>query len=77
MAWLNAQGNPVAIKTMTIQIDVPSEALGDPGRAYQDVAANWGAIMSAAIQLIIGLMTGNAAAIAAAIQALINAFMTR
>lgn len=69
MAWLNASGNPVAMKPLTIQIDVPSEQSVTAG------TPNWGAVLGAAIQLILALMTGNAAGIASAIQALITAIM--
>ena len=71
MAWLNQQGQPVAMKPMTLQIDVPSE------QAAGDVltAANWGAVLSATIRFVIAMMTGNPTAIAAAIQALIDAIM--
>lgn len=73
MAWLNASGSPVTMQPLTIQIDVPSEAVGDRGLAM--TAVNWGKVLAASIQLVIAMMTGNPAAIAAAIQALLNAFM--
>lgn len=73
MAWLNASGSPVTMQPLTIQIDVPSEAVGDRGLAM--TAVNWGKVLAASIQLVIAMMTGNPAAIAAAIQALINAFI--
>lgn len=69
MTWLNASGNPVATKSMTIQIDVPAEQAVNVG------TPNWGAVISAAIQLVVAMMTGNAVAMASAIQALINAIM--
>lgn len=79
MAWLNANGSPVAIQPLTIQIDIPGEAVGDASmdKALRTIGANWGAILSAAIQLVFAMMTSNPAAIAAAIQALINAFMSK
>jgi hypothetical protein len=73
MAWLNASGNPIATKPVTIQIDVPSEAVGDTGITFG--AVNWAAVLGAGIQLVLAMMTGNSAAIAAAIQQLLNAFM--
>lgn len=69
MAWLNANGSPVAMQPITIQIDVPSET------AVMVGAPNWGAVLAAAIQLIFAMMTGNPAAIALAIQALLKAVM--
>ena len=79
MAWLNASGNPVAMQPVTIQIDIPCEAVANAStaEALSTIAANWGAILSAAIQLVIAMMTGNVPGIAAAIQALITAFMTK
>lgn len=73
MAWLNASGNPVATQPVTIQIDIPNEQVGNSAETLR--AVNWGAVLAASIQLVIAMMSGNAAAIAAAIQALINAFM--
>lgn len=75
MPWLNSSGNPVSVQPVTIQIDVPSESVGD--RALTLTAVNWGAVLSASIQLVIAMMTGNPTAIASAIQALINALMNR
>lgn len=67
MPLLNSSGNPVAKQSMTIQLDAPCEAsVGTP---------NWGAVISAGIQLVFAIMTGNQVAIAAAIQALINAIV--
>lgn len=71
MALLNASGQPVATKIHSMQIDIPvaDEAVVTIG------TPNWGALISAGIQLVFAMMTGNAVAIASAIQALINAFM--
>ncbi len=69
MAWCKADGSPVAMKPITIQIDVPADVAVHVG------TPNWGAVMSAAIQLIIAMMTSNPVAIAAAIQALLAALM--
>lgn len=69
MAWLNASGNPVAMTPLMIQLEVPAEA------TVTATAPNWGSVLSAAIQLVIALMTGNAVAMAAAIQAIITAMM--
>ena len=74
MAWLNASGNQVGTMPLTIQFDIPAEAVGSHGDAL--AAVNWGAVLGAAIQLVIAMMTGNPTAIAAAIQALINAIMS-
>lgn len=73
MLWKNASGNPVAVQPVTIQVDLPCEEAG--GAAANLLAVNWGAVLAAAIQLIIAMMTGNSAAIATAIQALINAII--
>ena len=73
MAWANSSGGPVAVQPVTIQIDIPCEAVGSQTDTL--AAVNWGKVLAAGIQLIIAMMTGNSAAIAAAIQALINAFM--
>lgn len=75
MAWVNASGTPVAMQPLTIQIDVPCEAVGDTGAAM--AAVNWPGVMAAAIQLIIALMSSNPTAIAAAIQAFLKALMGR
>lgn len=72
MAWLNAQGNPVAVKPLTIQVDAPSEAADETKIAYN--AANIIAILMAGIQLFVALKSGDEMAIAAAMQALIKAF---
>lgn len=69
MAWLNASGAPVAMTPITIQIDVPGEMTASAG------TPNWGAVLGAAIQLVLALMSGNPTGIAAAIQALIKAIM--
>jgi len=71
MVWVNAQGNPVAIKTVTMAFDLPQEEA--VGASIAKV--NWGGVLGAAIQLIIALMSGNTAGIAAAMQALINAII--
>ena len=76
MAWLNKNGSPVAVQPLTLQIDVPSEPVGDATQTIL-TAVNWGTVLAAAIQLVIAMMTGNPTAIAAAIQALINAIMGR
>lgn len=69
MAWCKADGTPVAMKPLTIQIEVPSEAAAKIG------TPNWPGVFSAGIQLIAALMTSNPVAIAAAIQALLAALM--
>ena len=73
MLWKNASGNLVAVQPVTIQIEVPSESVGSTAASLS--AVNWGAVLAAAIQLVIAMMTGNPTAIAAAIQALINAIV--
>jgi hypothetical protein len=69
MAWCKVDGSAVAMKPLTIQIEVPAEAAVNIG------TPNWGAVMSAGIQLVIAMMTSNPVAIAAAIQALLAALM--
>lgn len=69
MAWTQADGSPITMTPISIQIEVPS------GQTTSIGTPNWGAIMGAVIQLVIAMMTGNPTAIAAAIQALINAFV--
>lgn len=71
MAWLNAQGNPVAVQPVTIQIDVPSEQSTEASAG----APNLIAIIMAVVQLFAALKSGDARAIADALQALIKAFM--
>jgi hypothetical protein len=71
--FLNAQGQKIESQPITIQIDMPSEAVGN--HAATLTAVNWGGVLGAAIQLVIALMSGNQAAVAAAIQALINAIV--
>ncbi len=71
--FLNASGNPVAIKPVTIQIDLPSEAVGDPDATAK--AVNLIAVIMAVIALFAALKSGDPIAIANALQALINAFM--
>ncbi len=69
MAWCKADGTPVAMKPLTIQIDCPAE------QAVKVGTPNWPGVFSAGIQLIAALMTSNPVAIASAIQALIASFM--
>lgn len=69
MAFLNACGNPVATKPQAIQItvEVPTEevhSLGTP---------NWGGVISAGFQIIMGIASKNPTAIAQGIQALLAA----
>lgn len=73
MAWANASGNPVSVQPLTIQLDVPCEAVGDDAAANK--AVNWMAVIMAGFQLLVALKSGDGQAIAAAVQALINAFM--
>lgn len=69
MAWTNASGNPVAMTSQTLQIDIPDECAASLG------AINWMAVISAVMALGVALATKNPAAIAQAMQALINAIM--
>jgi hypothetical protein len=69
MAWLNANGTPVAMQAHTFQIDLPAEPVAQMG------APNWGAVFAAVFQLISAFTSGNPAAIIAALQALIKAAM--
>lgn len=71
--FTNAQGNPVAIKPVTIQLDMPHEPVGD--EAATNGAINIIAIIMAVIQLFAALKSGDPVAIAAALQALINSFL--
>lgn len=73
MAWLNASGNQIGFTPLALQIDIPAEACGNQAVALASV--NWPKVMSAAIQLVIALMTSNPAGIAAALQQLITALM--
>ena len=69
MALLNASGNPVATKTVAIQIaiEVPTEEAVSVG------SINWFAAMIAVAQLATAWASGNTMAIAAALQALLKA----
>lgn len=73
MAWLNASGSQIGYTPLTIQIDIPAEPVGN--QAHTLASVRWGGVLSAAIQLVIAMMTGNPTAIANAIQALLAAFM--
>lgn len=73
MAWLKADGTPVAVMPHTIQLDIPTEAVNDPEGTLKSF--NLLAVIMAVIQLFAAMKSGNPVAIAAALQALIDAFM--
>lgn len=67
--WLTARGTPAAMQAHTFQIDLPTEPSVMVG------APDIFKVITAVLQLITALATGNPAAIIAAIQAFIAAIM--
>ncbi len=67
MAWLKADGSPVATKTHTFQLELPAETPVSVGKI------NWPDAISAIFALSVAMATQNPAAMIAAVQALIAA----
>lgn len=69
MPMLNAAGQPVAMKPMSFQIDIPAEPVANIGQV------DFFKVIGAVLQLMAAFATGNQAIIFAAIQAFFQAIL--
>jgi len=71
--WVNAQGSPVDVKPVTVQIELPTETATEQSTPLY--AVNFIVVFMALMQVFAALKTGDPVAIMTAVQALINALM--